>query len=68
MLYRIAKAALWIVCRLFLLVRVEGLENIPAGPIVVCANHSSLGSSLVGISLPRHISFMAKKNCSGYRC
>lgn len=49
--------------RLFLGLRVSGTENIPArGGVVVACNHfSSLDPPIVGVSVPREIHFMAKR-------
>ncbi len=44
--------------------RVEGKENLPEGPAVLCANHSGLldPAWIVGVAdLPRHPRIMAKK-------
>lgn len=49
--------------RIFLGLRVSGQENIPAaGGVVVACNHfSSLDPPIVGVSVPREIHFMAKR-------
>lgn len=49
--------------RLFLGLEVRGAANVPAsGGVVVAANHfSSLDPPIVGVSVPREIHFMAKR-------
>jgi 1-acyl-sn-glycerol-3-phosphate acyltransferase len=57
------KALLSITLRLFFKIEVIGLENIPkVGKAIVCANHMSLiDPIIIGITLPRKVNFMAKK-------
>ncbi|BBH63531.1 1-acyl-sn-glycerol-3-phosphate acyltransferase [Actinoplanes sp. OR16] len=41
--------------------QVAGLENIPAGGAIICANHLSVGDQFfLGVTVPRHIAFWAK--------
>lgn len=49
--------------RIFLGLRVSGVENVPAeGGVVVACNHfSALDPPIVGVSVPREIHFMAKR-------
>lgn len=49
--------------RMFLGLRVTGTENVPAeGGVVVACNHfSALDPPVVGVSVPREIHFMAKR-------
>lgn len=63
-LYRVLRgivmAAMWLVKPF----RVFGKENIPAGPAVLCANHSSLSDPFyMAFAVPakEHVCFMAKK-------
>ena len=48
--------------RLFLGLRVSGLENVPkdGGLVVACNHFSSMDPPVVGVSVPREIHFMAK--------
>jgi 1-acyl-sn-glycerol-3-phosphate acyltransferase len=52
-----------IVLKLFYRLRVEGMERVPrSGGLVVASNHiSTLDPPVVGVSVPREIHFMAKK-------
>ncbi|HEV2304639.1 MAG TPA: lysophospholipid acyltransferase family protein [Candidatus Acidoferrales bacterium] len=62
-LYRLGKWGIGVSMRLAgVRVRVEGLENIPAGVCVFAANHvSNLDPPAALIGVPRRISFLAKK-------
>jgi 1-acyl-sn-glycerol-3-phosphate acyltransferase len=41
--------------------KVAGIEKIPAGGAIICANHLSIGDQLfLGVTAPRHITFWAK--------
>lgn len=41
--------------------RVTGLDNLPDGGAILCANHLSVGDQLfLGVCVPRHIAFWAK--------
>lgn len=61
--YTFAKGAMNIVFNLIYRVKVYGKENIPMNEkLIVCSNHShNFDPVLIGIILPREISFMAKK-------
>lgn len=61
--YRFARILLSIIFRFIYRVEVLGIENIPSeGRVIICSNHiSALDPILLGISIKRPISFMAKK-------
>jgi len=61
--YDVAKAAVQAVARVFFRYRVIGAEKIPRnGGLLVVANHiSNLDPPLLGIGVPRPVSYMAKK-------
>lgn len=61
--YKFVKALLSIILRLLFRIEVIGLKNIPkVGKVIVCANHISLiDPVIIGITLPRKVNFMAKK-------
>ena len=61
--YDLARAAVAGVLRSLFRVRVIGAANVPrAGGLVVAANHvSNLDPPLLGVALPRPVSYMAKK-------
>ena len=47
-------------------IRVDGLENLPEEPCVLCANHSSyLDGTVMVAALPRPIGFVAKAELAG---
>ncbi len=57
--YTIVKPIFWLLCPF----RVEGLENVPEGGAVLCANHNNaVDPILIALSLPRKtvLRFMAK--------
>ncbi|HKX17762.1 MAG TPA: lysophospholipid acyltransferase family protein [bacterium] len=62
MVYRISKALLRLILRLFFGFRVDGREHEPAGgPVIVVSNHlSDLDPLVVGAALRRQVTFMAK--------
>lgn len=61
--YRFARGLLSIIFRLIYRFEVTGIENIPEkGRAILCSNHTSVLDPIVlGISIKRPISFMAKK-------
>ena len=63
MLYLTFRVILRLLFRLFLRLKVEGMENIPSqGPVVLCANHiSNLDPPLLGTPLNRRVHYMAKE-------
>ncbi|MCX6511551.1 MAG: lysophospholipid acyltransferase family protein [Actinobacteria bacterium] len=60
--YRIVKAIVWPLLRLFYKVRTPGSEQVPVeGPFILAANHQSFCDSLfIPFSLPRRITYLAK--------
>lgn len=62
MVYRISRALLRLILRLFFGLRVDGREHEPAaGPVIVVSNHlSDLDPLVVGAALRRRVTFMAK--------
>ncbi|AQL56144.1 lysophospholipid acyltransferase family protein [Abyssicoccus albus] len=63
MLYKIAKYLLILILFPIFKVKVIGKNRVPrSGGIVICSNHASaLDPPLLGICVPRDVSFMAKK-------
>lgn len=61
--YRVLKFLISIVTFALLRPRVTGTENIPRkGPVIFASNHLSfIDSILIPIAVPRHVSFLAKK-------
>lgn len=61
--YKFARALLSIIFRIIYRIEVIGIENIPEkGRAILCSNHiSMLDPIILGISIKRPISFMAKK-------
>lgn len=61
MLYRIAKAVVWLYFHIIYKVEVTGMDNIPDDGALVCPNHFNIADPLlVHIILKRKIYFMAK--------
>ncbi len=60
--YRISRAVMWILCKLWFRLRRRGVEQVPTqGPVVLAANHQSyLDAVLLGITCPRRIRFLAR--------
>lgn len=62
--FRIVYAILYPLVRLLYPMKVTGLENIPDGPAVICANHSNFIDPLlicVAFGRKKHMHFMAKR-------
>lgn len=62
--YRFAYTIAWPFIRLFCPFRAVGLENLPEGGAVLCANHASaMDPIIIGLSLPKNINMviMAKE-------
>lgn len=62
-LYRVLRRVVaWLVPRIMRF-RPQGLENIPAdGPFIIAANHiHALDPVIIAITVPQHVSFMAKE-------
>lgn len=61
--YGFAKGLVGVVFRLLYRVQVEGKGNIPrSGGVIICGNHfHAFDPILVGITMPRQVSFMAKQ-------
>ncbi len=61
--YHIARFIASIVFRIIFRIEIVGKENIPKeGRLILCSNHiSNLDPVMLGIAVPRPISFMAKK-------
>jgi len=62
-LYRFAYTFLPFLWRLFYRMEIHGVENVPtSGPVVLACNHrSNLDPFFLGVSCPRQIHFMAKR-------
>lgn len=69
MLYRVLHVFLRVVFRLWLDLRVAGMENLPArGPVIVVANHiHALDPPVCGALLPRPAYYMAKAELFRFR-
>ncbi|GAA1864272.1 lysophospholipid acyltransferase family protein [Myceligenerans crystallogenes] len=63
MTYRVLKLILSLLIFALLRPRVTGAENIPRqGPVIIASNHLSfIDSILIPIIVPRHVTFLAKK-------
>ena len=61
--YDFAKVAVGAIVRTVFRFRVVGAQNVPQdGPLIVAANHiSNFDPPLLGVALPRPVSYMAKK-------
>lgn len=61
--FKIVRAVLLLLCRVFVGMRITGLENVPAsGGVLVVANHlHNADPVLISIAFPRPLHFMAKK-------
>jgi 1-acyl-sn-glycerol-3-phosphate acyltransferase len=61
MTYRVVRAILVVLTRVFWRLRVTGRELLPSGPFVLVANHESLiDGFIVGAAIPRSVRFLAK--------
>ena len=61
-MYRLLQLTVGPLVRLVWRLRVEGAERLPAGGVVVAANHESVLDPLIlGAALPRHLHFLAKE-------
>jgi len=65
--FKMLRAVLLFLCRVFLGMRIQGLENVPAsGGVLVVANHlHNADPVLISIAFPRPLHFMAKKELFG---
>lgn len=63
LLYSIAKFIVNVIFRLVFFIDVKGKNNIPKeGRVILCSNHiSNLDPIILGMSMPRQIHYMAKK-------
>lgn len=61
--YKFVRALCNIIFKILYRINVKGLENVPMdNKLIVCSNHTSLLDPIVlAITIPREISFMAKK-------
>ncbi len=61
--FTVVRATLLTLCRVFLRMRVEGLENVPtSGAVIVVGNHlHNADPLLISIAVPRPVHYMAKK-------
>lgn len=60
LLFRLARRVVFGLFRLLFRFRVEGLERMPAGPVVIVANHASaLDPLFIGVALPDRVLFVA---------
>lgn len=62
--YRILRLVGWLICKVLSRLKVKGVDNIPAkGRIIIAANHSSyLDPVVVGVAVPRRISWVVRKD------
>jgi len=67
--YRCAKALLYVGSKLVFRITHEGVENIPReGGLFIASNHAShLDPPLVGIGVPRQVTYVAKQELAGSR-
>lgn len=57
----------FIILKCIFFIRVEGKENIPEGPFIICANHRSyLDPVLIILIFDRRVYFMAKSELLKY--
>lgn len=61
-LYKVFRGLASVVYHLLFRIKIVGIENIPDGPCVVCANHkSNFDPPLLAVCLPVPVRFMAKE-------
>lgn len=67
--YRLVRAGLAVVCRLWFRLSVEGTHRVPtSGPFVVAPIHrSNLDTIVVGVASPRRLRYLAKDSLWRYR-
>lgn len=65
--FKLLRAVLLFLCRIFLGMRVQGLQNVPSsGGLLVVSNHlHNADPVLISIAFPRPLHFMAKKELFG---
>jgi 1-acyl-sn-glycerol-3-phosphate acyltransferase len=60
-IFNLIRKVAFIILRCIFFIRVEGKENIPEGPFIICANHRSyLDPVLIILIFDRRVYFMAK--------
>jgi len=64
MIYIIAKAILYVFCKIYFRLEVKGADNVPKkGGVLVASNHSSLlDPVIVGVGISRQTYFLTKQN------
>lgn len=67
--FRFAKALLFAGSKLFFRITYKGVEHIPReGALLIASNHAShLDPPLVGVGVPRHVTYVAKQELAGSR-
>lgn len=68
-MYVVCRFIVWVVFKTIWRLKVAGRENIPAeGGVIIAANHRSYADPpIVGISIERHVHFIAKKELFAFR-
>jgi 1-acyl-sn-glycerol-3-phosphate acyltransferase len=69
MMYVASRFIVWVVFKVIWRLKIIGRENIPAqGPVIIAANHRSYADPpIVGISIERHVHFIAKKELFDFK-